>query len=169
MLHKNRISTLHVNLFIKLRTLEFIRLSHNYIKFIDKSLFKYNKNLKVIYLAYNEIKYFNIILDNFPQLTHVGLQHNRLPTLEKHQFYEFMYNKSKLFTTYDRYINIGYNKFKCNRSMDWLGTMGNMSYTQIGNNVTFCEELVYGVYNLTLSCYVGVARLKYPEFSYKLC
>ena len=156
-LQKNNISKLNINLFVNLKKLEFINLSNNKLKIIYKSLFKHNTNLEVINLSNNKIKYFNLILDNFPKLSHVGLKHNHLSTLKSEHFREYVNNESTIYSSTDRYINIGANEFNCNISMNWIPKLNKLIEIQI-DTPTYCRKLIDNKKNcnITLGCYLGI-------------
>ena len=170
MLQNNNLSTLNINLFVNLKKLEFINLSNNRLRIIYKSLFKYNTNLKVIYLENNKIIYFNLILDNFPNLSDVILKHNHLPTLKSEHFREYVNNESTLYTSTDRYINIGENEFNCNISMNWIPKLNKLIEIQIGTP-TYCRKLIDNKKNcnITLGCFLGFITSKDCLLKLKNC
>ena len=164
MLEQNNFTKLNINLFVNLKKLEFINLSNNKLKIIYKSLFKYNTNLKVIYLANNKIIYFNLILDNFPKLFHVGLKHNHLPTLKSEHFREYVNNESTIYTNKNRYINIDHNQFNCNNSMDWIRKVNKLITIRIDflGKPSYCRNLIDN-HNITLGCFLGIKFTKVPK------
>ena len=167
-LQKNNISILHIDIFIYLERLEFINLSNNKLKIISKSLFRFNKHLCIIYLENNILLYFNLLLDNFPKLTDLKLQNNKLSALNSIHFGKYLNNNSNIYNTKDRYINISGNRFNCNKSMSWITKLRKIIYIQIGFNTIYCQKVVDNN-NVTLGCFLGIEPSRYPVLKYINC
>lgn len=116
-LSRNRISHIDPNAFRDNKSkIKIIDLSHNNIETIDKNLFVDLKHLEVLYLGHNFIEHFHVDLLDLKDLTVLGVDNNKIISLDCTNF-ELSTNKVSIDanTNYIQYIDLN-----CDRHIESL-------------------------------------------------